>query len=275
LKIFVTDLDKTFLRSDLTISDFSKNIWNKAHKNGYLLSIATARSLKKSLDFLEGLKLKIPLILLDGAMVATADKKAIAINALEKNITSEIIECSKKFDIEPFIVGIEDDSLNEKFLYPKKLNIYQQELINAYKNDNRLRAKNKITPLKKNLKMVYMGEEKDMKALEDELKTLFKNNIETKLSKDPYIDCHFLTILHPKGDKSYALEELLDYVNLSSDDLTVFGDSINDIGMFKKAKKSVAVKNALDEVKKEADIVLPHTNDEDGVANYLKGLQNG
>ncbi len=89
-----------------------------------------------------------------------------------------------------------------------------------------------------------------------------------------YIDCHFLTILHPKGDKSYALEELLGYVDFSNDDLTVFGDSLNDISMFKKAKKAVAVKNALPEVKKEADIILPHTNDEDTVAEYLEKVIN-
>jgi len=271
-KLFVTDLDKTFLRSDLSVSPFSKEIWNKKYKEGFFLSVATARSLKKSLEFLEGLHLKIPLILLDGAMVATADKKAIAINALDKNISKEIVEASRKFEIEPFIVGLEDESLNERFLYPKKLNIYQQELINAYKNDSRLRAKDKIEPLKKNLKIVYMGEKEHMENLEKELKTLFNKNIETKLSKDPYIGCHFLTILHPKGDKSHALEEVLEYLNLSEKDLAVFGDSHNDIGMFKKADLSIAVKNAVDEVKKEADIVLPHTNDEDAVARYLSEI---
>ena len=273
MKVFITDLDKTFLKSDLTISDFSKKVWNEKTKNGFLLSVATARSLKKSLEFLEGLNLNIPLILLDGAMVATSDKKAIAINALDKDISKDIIEISKKFDIEPFIVGIEDNSLNERFLYPKKLNRFQQELISAYKNDNRLRAKDKIEPLKKNLKIVYMGEREQMESLEKELKNIFGKNIETKLSKDPYIDCHFLTVLHPKGDKSHALEEVLDYIDLTQDDLTVFGDSLNDIGMFKKAKKAVAVKNALEEVKKEADIILPHTNDEDAVAKYLKDVK--
>jgi len=272
MKIFVTDLDKTFLKSDLSLSDFSKEIWNKKVKEGYFLSIATARSLKKSLEFLEGLDLKIPLILLDGAMVATKEKKAISINSLDKDISSQIIDISKKFDIEPFIVGIEDKNLNEKFLYPKKLNIYQKELIRSYKNDNRLMVKDKITPLKNNLKIVYMGEKEHMEALERELKSIFNNNIETKLSKDPYIDCHFLTILHPKGDKSHALEEVLEYLNLSDEDLTVFGDSKNDLGMFKKAKCAVAVKNALEEVKKEADIILEHTNDEDGVARYLSKI---
>jgi hydroxymethylpyrimidine pyrophosphatase-like HAD family hydrolase len=46
---------------------------------------------------------------------------------------------------------------------------------------------------------------------------------------------------------------------------------MNDIGMFKLAGTSVAVSNALEEVKAVADVVLPHSNDEDGVAKYLKG----
>lgn len=271
-KLCISDLDKTFLRSDLTISSYSRDVWNKKSSEGVLLSIATARSLKKSLEFLKGLQLNIPLILLDGAMVVTSDKKPIAINALDKNTTKDIILASKEYEIEPFIVGIEDDSLNEKFLYPKKLNIYQQELINSYKNDNRLRAKDKIDPLEKNLKIVYMGNKNLMENLESKLKKVFSNNIETKLSKDPYIDCYFLTILHPKGDKSHAIEEVLEYLNLDKKELIVFGDSHNDIGMFKKADLSVAVKNAIEELKKEADIVLPYTNDEDGVAKFLENI---
>jgi hypothetical protein len=57
--------------------------------------------------------------------------------------------------------------------------------------------------------------------------------------------------------------------------LTVFGDNYNDIGMFALANKAVAVANAQEGVKEKADIVLPHTNDEDAVAHYLEGLKDG
>jgi hydroxymethylpyrimidine pyrophosphatase-like HAD family hydrolase len=56
-------------------------------------------------------------------------------------------------------------------------------------------------------------------------------------------------------------------------DVVVFGDNLNDIGMFEWAGKSIAVKNALDEVKEKADIILPYTNDEDAVAKYLKEIK--
>ncbi|WP_200763865.1 HAD-IIB family hydrolase [Nitrosophilus alvini] len=269
-KLFVTDLDKTFLRTDLTLSEYSKKVWNEKAKN-HLLSIATARSLKTSLQFLDGLSINLPMILLDGAMVATSEKKLIALNALSKEITDSIIAEGKKFDILPFIVGI-NEGVNELFLYPEKTNIYQKELLAKYKNDSRLTNIKDIKGINKNLKVVYMGEEKHMSELSKRLKEVFANEIEIKLSKDPYIDCHFLTLLHPKGDKSHALEELLEYTKSKKEHLTVFGDSHNDVGMFKKAGKSVAVKNAVEEVKKIAHIVLPHTNDEDAVARYLEKI---
>jgi len=270
MKLFITDLDKTFLKSDLSVGDFSKSVWNEAIKQGYMLSVATARSLKKSLDFLEGLELKTPMILLDGAMVATSNKEIIKLNALSSELSNEVIKIGREFDIEPFIVGFDGDFINEKFLYPHKLNFFQEQLVNSYKNDNRLRSSSKITPLEKNLKIVYMGKKEDMIALEKRLKEVFKDDIEIKNAKDVYFDCYFLTVLHPLGDKAHALKSVLEYCGVDSSDLSVFGDSHNDIGMFKKANKAIAVKNALDEVKKQADIVLPHTNDEEAVAKYLK-----
>jgi len=48
----------------------------------------------------------------------------------------------------------------------------------------------------------------------------------------------------------------------------------NDVGMFELAGISVAVANAQNGVKDLANIVLTHTNDEDGVAKYLEGLKN-
>jgi len=90
------------------------------------------------------------------------------------------------------------------------------------------------------------------------------------MSPEKYGGGWFLTLLHPEGDKAHALIKVMEYLKRDAQDVTVFGDSVNDIGMFKLAGTSVAVANALDEVKAVADIILPHSNDEDAVAKYLK-----
>jgi len=84
------------------------------------------------------------------------------------------------------------------------------------------------------------------------------------------MNCYFLTILHPLSDKAHALNKVHEYLEVDAKETTVFGDGLNDIGMFKLAGTAVAVNNALDAVKAEATIVLEETNDEDAVAKYLE-----
>jgi len=270
-KLYITDLDHTFLHSTQCVSHFSKKIWNQ--KEPYAkLSVATARSFSKTHEFLKGLTLNTPLILLDGAMVATSEKKLIKIKTLNKEMGDAIIHEGSTFGIYPFVISLNDHkSLEETFAIPPLLNDFQDQLIgDNYTEDKRLTLKKKITGVNNTLKIVYMGDEKILRPLTQHLQKIFGNNIELKLAPEKYMDCYFLTILHPLSDKAHALETVHEYLNISEKETTVFGDNLNDIGMFKLAGTAVAVGNALDVVKKEADIVLKENNDEDAVAKYLQ-----
>ena len=267
--IYITDLDHTFLRTDQSISSFSSEVWNAKRKNA-ILSVATARSFQKTHEFLEKLHLDAPMILLDGTMIVSPDKKLIDIKTINKALGDAIVEIGLKFDIDPFIIGLKDMQLNETFLYPRKLNEHQKFVLKGYKNDPRLQFNPENKTMELNLKIVYFGDYTTLKPLTEALKNTFKDTIECKLSPEKYSDGYFLTILHPEGDKAHALKKVMDYLERDPADVTVFGDSVNDIGMFHLAGTSVAVSNALEEVKAVADVVLPHSNDEDGVAKYLK-----
>ena len=267
--IYITDLDHTFLRTDQSISDFSINTWNELSQHA-TLSVATARSYHKTLAFLKGLKLDVPMILLDGAMVVTVDKKLIDIKILDQSIADAIIHESKHFDIDPFVITLNDrKTLEESFLFSSRLNSYQQEVLKNYRDDPRMLQCTDLRAKEMNLKLVYFGTYKSLHPLTEHLKNVFGQSLEYKLSPEKYSDGWFLTILHPQGDKSYALKKVVEYVEGDMKEVTVFGDSINDIKMFQCAGKAVAVSNALDEVKEKADIILTQSNDEDAVAHYL------
>lgn len=51
--------------------------------------------------------------------------------------------------------------------------------------------------------------------------------------------------------------------------IIAFGDDFADIGMLKLCGLGVAMGNAIDEVKKKADLVIG-SNDEDGIAVFLE-----
>jgi len=268
--IYITDLDHTFLRSDQSVSDFSIKVWNDKSKNA-ILSVATARSFQKSHDFLQKLHLDAPMILLDGTMIVTPKKKLIDIKTINKALGDAIIFEGSKYDIYPFVIALRDTTtLDEAFLFPTTLNHYQNGVLENYRNDPRMLECKNIRAMQMNLKLVYFGSHSILSPLAKHLEQIFGKELEYKLSPEKYTDGWFLTVLHPKGDKAHALTKVMEYLERDTKDVTVFGDSINDIGMFNLAGTSVAVSNALDEVKAVADIVLPYSNDEDGVARYLK-----
>ncbi len=268
--LYLTDLDKTFLRSDLGVSDYSKKIWNRAVEEGIKVSIATARSYTGVRKLLEGLRLEEPLILLDGVMIASGDGEPLHIASLPRDTADAIIELGREeAGFEPLLVGL-DENGTERFIYPKRRNRYQQELLETYHNDRRLLDADPLRAMERNLKIVYMESEEVTAGLETAFRELFGGEIEIKRSKDPYMDCWFMTVLHAEGDKAHALSRLEELEGVDRARTTVFGDSHNDLGLFGAAGCKIAVANAIDELKEMADIVLPWSNDEDGVARYLE-----
>lgn len=265
--VFLTDLDHTFLKNDLTISDFSKDVWNKMALR-HPMSVATARAHKKTKQFLQNLNINAPMVLLDGSLIV-ADDKIIDKKTLNKEITSEIINLGLKHSLKPFILAQKGEKLNEVFLYPKDGNEYQRRLLGRYINDEHLILVDNTYAMDENFKISYMADKEILTIFQKELQSIFGDNIKCILAPEAYMGCFYLTVLNPHADKSSGLQIVNDYLKLDFKDYTVFGDNFNDLGMFELAGTSVAVANAQTKVKKLANIILPYTNDEDAVAKYL------
>lgn len=73
--------------------------------------------------------------------------------------------------------------------------------------------------------------------------------------------------------KGKALIRLANRLHFSEGEIVAIGDSNNDLDMMDKAGISIAMGNALDNVKKAADIVTSD-NDQDGVAEAIIRLMN-
>lgn len=270
---YITDLDHTFLRTDLSISFFTKEIWNSFGADS-VLSIATARTYKKTAQFLRDVDVNAPMILLDGALIATMDKKIIGTKFINRELGDAIINEGAKFGIYPFVLSLADKNLSEAFSYSTTLNSYQTKILQNYKKDDHHHQERDLRAMSDNFKIVYFGEEELLKKLASHLRAVFGDTIKYILAPEAYAGCYFLTLLHKDADKSHGIKSVSEAIGFDLKRLSVFGDNFNDIGMFELAGTSIAVANAQEGVKKAAKIVLPHTNDEDAVANYLKSLKN-
>ncbi|CQR46058.1 Sugar phosphatase YidA [Paraliobacillus sp. PM-2] len=70
-------------------------------------------------------------------------------------------------------------------------------------------------------------------------------------------------------NKATGIQAILNKLDIDPKEILVMGDSHNDIEMFKLAGQTVAMQNAVSEVKLLADEITIHTCDDEGVYHHL------
>lgn len=78
---------------------------------------------------------------------------------------------------------------------------------------------------------------------------------------------YFFDIVNKNVNKGNAITDLLKILKINKKNSLCFGDSINDIEMFKSVGTSVAMGNSIEEIKNTANYITD-TNDNDGISKF-------
>ena len=108
--------------------------------------------------------------------------------------------------------------------------------------------------------VLVSDDETALTSLEEHWKRRLNGSLDVFRS-EPY----FLEIVPPQIDKANTLGFLLKQLNIEKDEVIAIGDSVCDVTMIQTAGLGVAMGNALESVKRCADITT-ETNDNEGVA---------
>ena len=76
-------------------------------------------------------------------------------------------------------------------------------------------------------------------------------------------------VMHEEAQKSLGVKALANAMGIGRENILGFGDDLNDIDLLHYCGTSVAMGNALEDVKAAADHIAG-TNNEDGIARWLK-----
>jgi len=80
-----------------------------------------------------------------------------------------------------------------------------------------------------------------------------------------------LHVVNEKATKEHAIAELLDRIGLTKENSIGIGDGHNDLHLFNAVATKVAMGNAVESLKKRADVVIGEVEDE-GLAEYFEEL---
>lgn len=131
MKLFVSDLDGTLLNNEQELSEKTVEIINNLIDKGMNFTIATARSLDSSCRIIKPLRLKLPMILMNGVYVYDpAAGENLVSNFVEKREAEEVLKFFEENDISPFVYTT--NSQKENRVYYKGIFNKAQE---GYTND--------------------------------------------------------------------------------------------------------------------------------------------
>ena len=116
------------------------------------------------------------------------------------------------------------------------------------------------------IKIAGIGEEETLRDKRQEFERTFAGNLYVTQSSFDIVE-----FLHPEVSKGNALKTIAADLSIAPEEVVAIGDNHNDIGMLRFAGLGVAMGNAHDEVKAEADYVTG-SNAEEGVAKVIEEL---
>lgn len=265
--LYVSDLDGTLLRSDVSTSDFTNRTINGLVEKGMLFSYATARSYKTSVKVTKGLEARIPLIVYNGAFVIDNATGEIMISNFFGAEAEGILDDLIGHGVYPIVYAMIDGV--EKFSYLRgRCTKGMREFIDSRAGDPRDNPVSDVRDL-------YRGEIFYFTCIDDEAKLeplwiLYRERLHAVFQKDIYSGEQWLELMPTAASKSNAIRQLKEL--LGCERLVVFGDGKNDLDMFRMADEAYAVANAVEELKSAATGVIG-SNDEDAVAKWL--AENG
>ena len=265
-KVIAVDLDGTLLNSESKISDFTKETIKKISAKGHKVIITTGRPYRMALDFYKELELNTPMINFNGSLTHIPEKKWEFEQSLtvDKSFLLDMVQRKEEIEAD-FIAGeyrkkFYITNTNEEIADPKLFGI------DNFKPENQFQAQ---LVTKNPNAILLQTHATDKYALAEEMNAFYQHELSINTWGGP------LNILEcgPKGvNKAFALQYLLNILNVDRKDLIAFGDEHNDTEMLEFAGTGYAMKNASETLLPYADQQLELTNDQDGVAHKLPEL---
>ncbi|GMK41127.1 haloacid dehalogenase [Paenibacillus sp. CCS19] len=274
---YLTDLDGTLLQSNATLSDYTVRTLTEALEQDVIISYATARSYQSSTTATSQINWRYPVVLYNGSMLLDPlTGKVLGGHWLGTDVSNEVIELGRTMNLAPFLFALDGDD-RERVLHEKLSRYGDTEFYASRPGDPRFAEVEHLScpPDYRTMIVTYIGRREEVEPLFRAVADRYGPAVHLHFMLDNYIkDHYFLEISHPLANKEHGLKLWCEQVGCQPEDVTVFGDNLNDIGMFKRAGRRMAVANAHRELKLLASEVIG-SNDEDGVARVIEADLRG
>ncbi len=243
-KAVVTDLDRTLLRTDKTLSAYTAEVLRKLKEKGIKIIAATARPVRsvKEYDDIVGFD---ALVCLNGAFTECAGN--ITQCCIPSDVAEKLLEtvCNTgEYVISAEISG----TLYANEVFPQWESVFYTEFPRLPQGNIH--------------KLIFSYSDFALRIIKEALPPSLYCTVANK---------QLIQIMHISATKQNGIAAVLNELNISPSETVFFGDDNDDIEPIKMCGLGIAVENAVPEVKTAADLVIS-SNDSDSVATFLEQI---
>jgi hypothetical protein len=267
--LYISDLDGTLLDDSAGLSPYARNRLNAMMSQGLHFTVATARSPFSFEGILAGVKLHLPVGLLNGVLLYDpVRKRNVKVHTIPPETVAAIVETLRRKSATGLMYELREDGRVMAYyesLEHKPVRDFVAERMNTYGTSFRKYAFASVSP-ERILYITLLDTYEKIRSLRDELSA--HPGLDLVLYNDIYNpDRYFLELHSAEASKGGAVRYLRSAYRY--DRVVCFGDNINDLPMFEACDVRIAVTGAVPEVKAAADYVCG-SNGEDGVVKWLE-----
>jgi len=261
IALVVSDIDGTLITSNHEVTESTKHAAGKLYERGIELALASSRPPRSIVPLADALNLRGPFAAFNGALVVRRNGEVLARSVLSTEIIARVKAIADHFEIGVWLYDELDwwapwrdafvDREEHTSGFPPRIEGYAERIAGDA---------NKLTVVGKP-ELVALAERRVLTELGDQ--------VSASKSKPRFLDVTSYGV--HKGTVVVRLAELLD---IPTGRVAVIGDGPNDVEMFRQAGVSIAMGQAVDEVKEAAGNVTSSNDDEGwarGIEQYVLG----
>lgn len=254
MRLIITDLDGTLLNEKSMVSDRTKNTIQKLLKQGVNFAIATGRGIISAKKYKDVIGSDIYLICNNGATIYNTNEEKI----YEKVLSQKEVEIVVKYFREKNIIY---NGVYEGKIFTDD---GAKDSIKTIETGFQHIGMTTLDEFPVMTKILVKDKTETIIELMNDMKEKFSDFLDITMSSPICLD-----IVHKECNKGNGVKLISKLLDIPTDEIMVFGDGGNDLGMLEIVGHPVVMENGLDSLKEKIKNIAP-SNKEDGVAQYLE-----
>jgi Cof subfamily protein (haloacid dehalogenase superfamily) len=258
IRLVLSDVDGTLVNAKKALSPRAIAMVERLREADILFALTSSRPPRGMSMFVEPLHLTMPIAAFNSGMIVTPDLHIIEQRTIDNDVSGQLIALLDEYEISIWVYQGDEwyvrDLNGPHTQHEASVVDFQPQLVANFDAVRSGIAK-------------MVGVSDDVNAMTDAhtaIQEKFGERVSATASQSFYLD-----ITHPLANKGSAVDYFASRFAIPTDAIATIGDAYNDVPMFERSGLSIAMGNAVSDVKAAAREVTT-SNEDDGFANALE-----